>query len=281
MSLEVSLASSYRELCGAFSLVHDRYVDFGYMKPHKSAMRYGPLQLLPFSRTFVSKCKGRVVGTASVVLDSDAGLPSDSLFNLKYAQLRKAGRRIAEGTLFACSAKVGPRGQLLNLALLRSVFRWCIAHHVDSICVAVNPKHLFFYTRMLGFVELSNHGRCSYVNGAAAHLLHFDLKGFLEGSVEVTPTAQKYFEYRDSDESCFSVGYNLPAEDAAALISLRPEILKEMNRAQLRLFVETYGFFFLLRIHSDFAASICSRFADYAMSHLNIGMNRQHAVHEF
>lgn len=279
MSLEVSLASSYHELCGAFSLVHDRYVDLGYMEPHESAMRYGPLQLLPFSRTFVSKCNGRVVGTASVVLDSDAGLPSDSLFNVNYAQLRKAGRRIAEGTMFACSAEVGARGQLLNLALIRSVFWWCVAHHVDSICVVVNPRHLFFYTRMLGFVEISNLARCSYVNGAAGHLLHFDLKGFLEGSVDIAPAALKYFEYRDSDGSYLPVDYDLPAEDVAALISLRPEILQEMNRAQRRLFVETYGFFFLPRIHADFDGGIRSRFADYAMGDSNIGMKRQHAVH--
>lgn len=235
-NVSVSPVGDYEDLCAAFKLVHDRYVDSGYMEANISHKRYGALQLLPVSRTFIAREGGVIAGTATVVLDSRAGLPSGRLFKKEFAELRIQRRSIAEGTMFACQPTSDRVSREVIRQLMRSVFWWCNLIGLDDLCVVVNPKHLIFYQRMLGFEPLSGTKGCRYVKGAPGILLRLDLRSILEGTKELTSSARSIF-ISDCLQLSLDNGFELGEAEVSKLLLAQPDVFlnaSEEQRACLR-----------------------------------------------
>ncbi len=64
-----------RELQHALRLVHDNYVDCGYMSPHPSGFRLSVYYAMPSTRTFISVVDDEVIATVSLFCDSPLALP--------------------------------------------------------------------------------------------------------------------------------------------------------------------------------------------------------------
>jgi hypothetical protein len=63
-------AETLDELRQAYRLVHDAYVEAGYIQPHSSRMRARVFDASPNMATFIAKVGQRVVGVLSIVADS-------------------------------------------------------------------------------------------------------------------------------------------------------------------------------------------------------------------
>ena len=63
--------------------VVDRYKSYlvrRYCSPNERQLYYSHFCLLPTSRTFVLKDKGKILGTITLIVDTPSGLPIDSIF---------------------------------------------------------------------------------------------------------------------------------------------------------------------------------------------------------
>lgn len=150
----VERAITGNDLCQAYELVHDVYLETGYIEPERTRMRLRMFESAPQTATFVAKVNGRVVGAVSIVADSpELGLPSDSAFEEELDEIRRSGARMCEWTNQSVAEDY--RKSALATELMR-----CAAAHViwsgyDQAIATVSPSHGSFY-QLLGFREIGS-----------------------------------------------------------------------------------------------------------------------------
>ena len=149
----ISRAVTVADMVGAYSLVHDAFVDQSYIRPQPCGMRLRVFEALQSTATFVAKMDGRVVGVGSLVEDSeDLGLPSDEAFRQEIDALRRLGRRICEATNEAVAGDF--RRTSVPTELMRCLYAHAIAAGCDDLITTVSPGHARFYG-LLGFETIS------------------------------------------------------------------------------------------------------------------------------
>ena len=158
---EIHRATSLEDLRQAFRLVHDAYVEAGYITPNPGGMRLRSFEAVAETAMFVAKKGSEVVGALGLVLDSlDLGLPSDRSFRAELDQLRAKGMKLAEGTnqaVLPAFRKTAVTTELIRCGVAQGVAQGC-----DGILVTVSPSHSRFY-EMLEFRRAS--GIRSYSRG--------------------------------------------------------------------------------------------------------------------
>lgn len=123
--------------------------------------------------TLFAETGGITVGTMTLCLDDEAGLPADENFRDKLDELRANGRRLCEPSRLAIDKGVTKR---VFAALIH--ISYIYAHNIHGFTdyvIEVNPRHVVFYKRMLGFRDFGGERPCTRV-GAPAVLLHLDLE---------------------------------------------------------------------------------------------------------
>ncbi|MBS0446946.1 MAG: N-acetyltransferase [Proteobacteria bacterium] len=91
-----------------------------------------------------------VVGTITIGFDSGNGLLVDELFYENIADLRRNGMLLCEFTKLAMDSVMRSRRVLASLFHVAYIY----AHRVrgyDFLLIEVNPRHVRYYERMLGF----------------------------------------------------------------------------------------------------------------------------------
>lgn len=94
-----------------------------------------------------------IVGTVSVGLDAGSGLFVDELYGDEANALRRDGRRLCEFTKLAIDNDVRSRPLLAALFHLAFIYARRMYYCTDLL-IEVNPRHVGFYRRMLGFQQL-------------------------------------------------------------------------------------------------------------------------------
>lgn len=127
--------------------------------------------------TLYAETGGVVVGTMSLCLDGGAGLPADDNFPDKLDLLRGLGRRLCEPSRLAIDKGVTKR---VFAALIHISFLYAHRlHGYTDYVIEVNPRHVQFYKRMLGFADFGAERPCRRV-GAPAVLLRLPLSAMGE-----------------------------------------------------------------------------------------------------
>ncbi|MES2015535.1 MAG: long-chain N-acyl amino acid synthase [Pseudomonadota bacterium] len=122
--------------------------------------------------TLYAETGGEVVGTMSLCLDSNSLLPADDNFGAELDGLRGAGRRLCEPSRLAIDKGVTKR---VFAALIHISYIYAHnIHRFTDYVIEVNPRHVMFYKRMLGFAEFGAERACTRV-GAPAVLLRLPL----------------------------------------------------------------------------------------------------------
>ncbi len=122
--------------------------------------------------TLFAETGGQTVATMSLCLDGEGGLPADENFRDKLDMLRLSGRRLCEPSRLAIDKGVSKR---VFAALIH--ISYIYAHNIhgfDDYVIEVNPRHVVFYKRMLGFTDFGGERECTRV-GAPAVLLRLEL----------------------------------------------------------------------------------------------------------
>lgn len=149
--------------------------------------------------TLAADSQGETVGTMSLCLDDPAiGLPADENFGDILSALRAQGRKLCEPARLAIERNVNMR---VFAALIHISYVYAHnLHGCTDYVIEVNPRHVMFYQRMLGFREAAPQRHCSRVD-APAVLLRLDLAHMEEqirrhgGRMEADAGERSFYPY--------------------------------------------------------------------------------------
>ncbi|MGI4848105.1 MAG: N-acyl amino acid synthase FeeM domain-containing protein [Janthinobacterium lividum] len=111
----------------------------------------------------------KAVGTMTLRLDRpDRLLPADENFPDELKVLREQGRRLSEPSKLAIDENTPKR---VFAALIHIMYMYTKnIHDFTDWVIEVNPRHVMFYRRMLGFKPLGSERMCTRVNAPAVLL---------------------------------------------------------------------------------------------------------------
>ena len=119
-------------------------------------------------------CRGdATIGTLTLRLDSECGLLADSLYEDEIDLYRGQGGNVCELTGLAVAPGCGSKEVLASMFHLAYIFGRR-RHGATDLVIEVNPRHVTYYQRILGFRQAGPERTCARV-GAPAVLLHLDL----------------------------------------------------------------------------------------------------------
>lgn len=123
--------------------------------------------------TLVASHRGNTLATISVGLDSHDGLAVESLYPEHVDEFRGKDARLCEFTRLAVD-KTEHSKELLAMVFHVAYIYARRMHRSTDLLIEVNPRHVAFYRRMLGFVPVGPERVCQRV-GAPAVLLWLSL----------------------------------------------------------------------------------------------------------
>ena len=109
------------------------------------------------------------IGTITVSFDGPKRLNADEAFAPEVEKLRSHGKRLCEFTKLAVDPTVGTKRVLASLFHVAYIVAHRIRGH-DMLLIEVNPRHVRYYERMLGFTVLSEERMNRSVNAPAVLL---------------------------------------------------------------------------------------------------------------
>jgi hypothetical protein len=168
------VAESSEHFAAASSLVRRRYGWRGYDVVGTDGdvdARHFPFA--PQAFTIIVSDPRATLGTVTLRLDGHAGLQADESYRTTLDEVRSAGRLVCELTRFAVAENVDSRTVVASLfARMYDIGR--TTHGMTDVFIEVNPRHVAFYVRTLGFEIAAGERFCSRV-GAPSVLLWLDL----------------------------------------------------------------------------------------------------------
>ncbi|MBR0568036.1 hypothetical protein J5J83_18085 [Azoarcus sp. L1K30] len=197
--LVFKLAETREELEACFHLLHDAYVDAGFMQPDPSAMRVTVYHALPTTSTLLCRYGERVVGTLSLIRESAMGFPMQRIFDLD--AVRRQGGNIAEVSALAIDPRFRSASGKILLPLMKFMYEYATRQFdTRHLVIAVNPRHVGFYEAVLCFRRLAQRPVAHYdfVNGAPAVGAHLDLStapAVYRRRYDKLPPAKNLFRY--------------------------------------------------------------------------------------
>lgn len=144
---KIRAADSHGQRSSASVLINRMYASRGYR------VTTPPCEQLPTRITFTASEHEETIGTITVGFDSDRGLHVDELFADETEGIRREGRFVCEFTKLAMDSVVQSKRVLASLFHVAYIF----AHRmigIDDLLIEVNPRHVRYYQRMLGFEVL-------------------------------------------------------------------------------------------------------------------------------
>ena len=172
--MRVAIAESREEIDAAHHLVRRRYAWRGYEveMPSRDPQSAGVNETSPHEITFVAANRDVTIGTCTLGLDGPLGLRADGTHSDVIQKVREAGRRVCEITRLAVADSVDSKSVLASLFNLAYLAGKTI-HGVTDVFIEVNPRHVVFYSRVLGFVVAAGETFCERVC-APSVLLHVE-----------------------------------------------------------------------------------------------------------
>ena len=124
--------------------------------------------------TLLAQARGELVGTVTV--RPRGPFFAEHTYAAEIEQLRRAGHRLGEVVKLAVEAGTDWKGALD--ALVQGAYLVSrVLHALTHVVIEVNPRHVRFYDKVLGFSALARGGVCARV-AAPSVLMMLDLETF-------------------------------------------------------------------------------------------------------
>ncbi|HNQ04282.1 MAG TPA: hypothetical protein PKH69_06685 [Thiobacillaceae bacterium] len=163
---KIRLAHNLARVAEARFLVERRYQQKGYLPQQAGS---DGLSGCPDSVTLATYKGEEMMGTLTLGFDVGEGLLADALYKPELDALRASGRRVCEFTKLAIDNKRTSKRMLAGLFHIAYLYAERIWGYTDII-IEVNPSHVSFYERLLGFQVIGPERICSRVNAPAVLL---------------------------------------------------------------------------------------------------------------
>jgi hypothetical protein len=166
-----SIATRTEQMLAAEELVRRRYAWRGYRVAAAPPESDQGLRIV-----LLAQNAGKLMGTLTVRPDSPQGLNAEATYAEEIHQLRLSGHRLGEIGRLALEEGADSRRALD--ALVQSAYLVThVVHALTDVVIEINPRHVRFYERVLGFVVTATERFCDRV-GAPSVLLRLDLAAF-------------------------------------------------------------------------------------------------------
>lgn len=132
----------------------------------------GNTQKQPDELVLIAEDSGETVATMTVCVDGAMGLPADENFRDQVDDLRAQGCRIWEPSRVAVVSRM-PKRVFAGLMHISFMYAGRLRSCTDAL-IEVNPRHVRFYTDMLGFKPMGVQRPCTRV-GAPGVLLRLEM----------------------------------------------------------------------------------------------------------
>lgn len=169
-NVRIRPARNNREIAEANALVCNNYIQEGYWDSpdpfHKNRHMHSELRTV-----FIAEANGRVVGTGSLVKDSQEGLPIDKTYGDVIRKFRQQGERIAEVSALAIDKSYAEQRNLV-IFLFKYLYQYAFYYaHIDRFLIAIIARHAPFYRSVYRFEEIPNRAKYEYVKPEFAPVL--------------------------------------------------------------------------------------------------------------
>ena len=170
---KIRLADTHGQRSSASMLIKKMYSWRGYQTAFN-------MDDQPNRMTLVASSDDRTIGTITIGFDSAIGLLADDLYKVELDLLRSQGRRLCEFTKLAVDGEIKSKQVLAALFHIAFIYAFDIQKFTDLL-IEVNPRHVKYYERMLGFMGWAETRINTRVN-APAVLLRLEL-GYVRSQI--------------------------------------------------------------------------------------------------
>lgn len=168
---QIVMASTPYEIDQANQLVHDVYVKQEFIKPSPNGRRTNEYTEQDSNLVFLGYQNERLVMALTVFMDTDLGLPGDSIFSEEINKFRERKRKIVEA---GSMATLMPSTRIFQ-TFQDTAILYLKRNHFNDIFILVHPRYERAYKRILGFHFLAGPKFYPAVNNKAAIIMHLDL----------------------------------------------------------------------------------------------------------
>lgn len=199
--ISIDAPSSAASRHAANRLLRERYSWRGYDNvtlPHPQSISHFPL---------TATHEGEVIGTLTVGVDGPSGLNCDRAFAAEVDTLRRSGAKLCEFTKLAIDPSLGGKHVLAALFHVAYLAADRLAD-VDTLLMEVNPRHVRYYSRMLGATIIGDERINSQVNAPAVLLsmAFADVRGKIDAIAGSPQTV--------GERTLYSLAFSRQEEDA-------------------------------------------------------------------
>ncbi len=150
------VASTVDDFAAIHRLIHDAYVEQGYIEPQGNGrlLYNAEFDQRPETVVLMVESEGVLLGTLSLTVDGPRGLPVDRDFNATCNLVRREGRPL--GCVWRLVTRQGYVDERrLVLTLIGEIVQEGLARQIKTYLCALNPKHERFYKRLLNMKSLA------------------------------------------------------------------------------------------------------------------------------
>ena len=150
--IDVVISDRPEDIDDALRLVHDGFVEAGYLDPTPSGRRMHLSYLNPGTTFFVARIDGEPAGTCALIADGPFGLPSDRAFVEENDAMRAEGTgRLHECGSLAVARRYRRHTRRIVTRVVAAMTRVANAEYPDApVPMAVAPENLRFYEALVG-----------------------------------------------------------------------------------------------------------------------------------
>ncbi|MBK1617390.1 hypothetical protein CKO42_02750 [Lamprobacter modestohalophilus] len=261
-SVTYKIATERQELERSFELVWDAYVKVGLQSPDSDPIRFTKYHLLPSTKVFIAiyrpellkdkpdysrlKEPGEIVGTLTVVPDSEMGLPMEEVCHESVQDLRSKDGNPAEVVALAVNPEY--RRHNVMMYLYKLMFEYANLTEVSDITCSVTKRHISFYQSMLLFQPMGELKTYSSANGLEVQCHRLNIEHGREVARDIYHDrhfdADLYtFFFTENPEWQRSLGIGHPwsEQDLRYFLTERTRFLDSLDADTLALVRREYG----------------------------------------
>ena len=212
--LAYRVAANLDDAQAAWRLVYRAYLRTGLIAPNPMHLHTQPHAVGPDTMVVLGQIGPVTVSTLSAYLDTEDGLPLDSVYADELGARRCAGRKLAEAGLFADRRAKLTRSADSLFDLMRYVVLFVKHQNADELMIGVHPRHAPFYRRFLGFEICGEEKNYSVVNDNPVVLMSMDLAARFSETPRRRGIA--YFEQHALTADDFAPRYRFPHDEVDA-----------------------------------------------------------------
>lgn len=181
--LKIKLAETQNEILESYRILHDAYVEAGYIKSSSTGKRIIKHFCLPTTSTIVAKIDDEVVGTLSIIQRTNLGLPFENIYQIPddYKKIR-----IAEVSSLAIDSKFRLKGGAIFLPMCKFFYEYVTNYLlIDRVYISVIPGASKYYESILLFDRVTSKPIKYATVDASVVILTADLAELKKKFVEV------------------------------------------------------------------------------------------------